>query len=273
MSHAATNWAIRQRGLKPAAKIVLWHLADRHNRDTGRCDPDQVLLAADCEMSRSTLNVHLSELEKRGLIRRVQRLDERTKRQLSTAYILAMDGENPVSEIRTRAQDVEHRAQDMVPPVSEIRTRAVSGKSPEPCPENGESRVRNPDTNLGREPGREPEGARAAVQPFEVDRSSEQDRFPEFWAAYPRKENRTKAEAEFFAATLATDADAIIAAARTFASAAKAAGQETRFMPLPATWLRDKRWTDQIAPPADDERAAKVRKWDRIASEYGEPAA
>ena len=205
MSHAATNWAIRQRGLKPAAKIVLWHLADRHNRDTGRCDPDQVLLAADCEMSRSTLNVHLSELEKRGIIRRVQRLDERTKRQLSTAYILAMDGENPVSEIRTRAQDVEHRAQDMVPPVSEIRTRAVSGKSPEPCPENGESRVRNPDTNLGREPGREPEGARAAVQPFEVDRSSEQDRFPEFWAAYPRKENRTKAEAEFFAATLATE--------------------------------------------------------------------
>ena len=64
MSHAATNWAIRQRGLKPAAKIVLWHLADCHNGHTGQCNPRQALLAEMCEMSRSTLNAHLAELEK-----------------------------------------------------------------------------------------------------------------------------------------------------------------------------------------------------------------
>ena len=33
MSHAATNRAILQRGLKPATKIVLWFLCDRHNPD------------------------------------------------------------------------------------------------------------------------------------------------------------------------------------------------------------------------------------------------
>ena len=33
MSHAATNWAIQQRVLKPASKIVLSHLCDRHNLD------------------------------------------------------------------------------------------------------------------------------------------------------------------------------------------------------------------------------------------------
>ncbi|SEG14890.1 hypothetical protein SAMN05421751_11282 [Jhaorihella thermophila] len=40
MSHYATTWAIRQRGLKPATKLVLWYLADRHNPDYG-CFPSQ----------------------------------------------------------------------------------------------------------------------------------------------------------------------------------------------------------------------------------------
>jgi hypothetical protein len=34
MSHEATNWAIKQRGLKPTTKIVLWHLCDRFNPTT-----------------------------------------------------------------------------------------------------------------------------------------------------------------------------------------------------------------------------------------------
>ena len=45
MSQAATNWAIQQRGLKPATKIVLWFLCDRHNPDFG-CFPTQARLAA-----------------------------------------------------------------------------------------------------------------------------------------------------------------------------------------------------------------------------------
>ena len=142
MSHAATNWAIRIKGIKPATKIVLWHLCDRHNADTGRCNPSQERLAEDAEMSRSTLNVHLGRLEAMGLIERITSIDPRTKRQLPTAYRLAMDTDiEPVAE-----------PQDVVAP--------VSGKSPKPCPENRQSRVRNPDTNPVREPGREPRRAK-----------------------------------------------------------------------------------------------------------------
>ena len=54
MSHAATNWAIQQRGLKPTTKIVLWHLCDRFNPDYG-CFPSQDRLAHDCEISRSNI--------------------------------------------------------------------------------------------------------------------------------------------------------------------------------------------------------------------------
>jgi hypothetical protein len=39
MSHYMTALAMKQRGLKPAAKIVLYWLADHHNGETGRCFP------------------------------------------------------------------------------------------------------------------------------------------------------------------------------------------------------------------------------------------
>lgn len=90
MSHAATHWAIQQRGLAPATKLVLWFLADRHNPDFG-CFPSQEQLARDCEMSRASVNRHLDELEARGLIRRERRVDPQTRRQLPTRYRLAFE--------------------------------------------------------------------------------------------------------------------------------------------------------------------------------------
>ena len=72
MSHKATVWAIQQRGLKPATKIVLWFLCDRHNPDFG-CFPTQARLADDAEMSISALNEHLAKLQELRLIHLVGR--------------------------------------------------------------------------------------------------------------------------------------------------------------------------------------------------------
>lgn len=140
MSHAATNWAIAQRGLKPATKIVLWHLADCHNPSNG-CFPSQDYLSDRCEMSRSSLNEHLATLESLGLIRREQRRDTRTRKQENTRYHLAFEddfGPNPS------------------PKSGHGSSEPVSGNPQKPCPENGESRVQNPDTNPVREPVTEP---------------------------------------------------------------------------------------------------------------------
>ncbi len=90
MSHKATNWAIQQRGLMPATKLMLWHLCDRHNPDFG-CFPSQDQLAADAEISRASLNVHLDKLETTGLIRRHRRVDEVTRKQKSTRYVLGFE--------------------------------------------------------------------------------------------------------------------------------------------------------------------------------------
>lgn len=89
MSHDATNWAIKQKGLKPATKIVLWHLCDRFHPDHG-CFPSLDTLAEDCEMSRRSVQDHLAELERVGLIR-IEKM-ERVKGQLPrNRYVLGFE--------------------------------------------------------------------------------------------------------------------------------------------------------------------------------------
>jgi hypothetical protein len=184
MSHAATNWAIQQRGLKPTTKIVLWHLCDRFNPDFG-CFPSQEQLAHDCEISRSTLNEHLTLLESAGLIRRVQRLNPGNKRQMPTRYILAFEpgftqdrptpcpetghGRNAQNDLpfapSENAAEIAASCVDIHTPCPKSTHGAASDFDPEPCPEKAPSRVRNPDSNLVREPVSKPvkeeEGAQA----------------------------------------------------------------------------------------------------------------
>ncbi|PHP68196.1 hypothetical protein CSC94_05965 [Zhengella mangrovi] len=157
MSHAATDWAIQQRGLKPATKLVLWHLCDRYHPDHG-CFPSQDTLAHDCEMSRSSLNEQLLKLEEVGLIRREQRRDERTNRAKSTIY---------------RFKFESGFADD---PCPESGHGSVSGNDPEPCPENAESRVQNLDTNPVREPVIEPVTEREARESADEDGETENRR-------------------------------------------------------------------------------------------------
>ena len=178
MSHQGTNWAILQRGLKPTTRIVLWHLCDRYNPDYG-CFPAQERLAYDCEISRSTLNLHLIRLETAGLLRRVQRIDPISKQQMSTRYILGFEerlpsgsedselestlfddqyAEKPCSEIGHGCSTQKHHKNsnfdDQIHehPCPDSGHGAVSDFEPKPCPKNGHSRVRISDTNLVREP-------------------------------------------------------------------------------------------------------------------------
>ena len=162
MSHKATNWAILQRGLKPATKLVLWYLCDRHTTDYG-CFPSQIQLAEDAELSLSALNEHLLRLESAGLIRRIRRLDPRTRRQQSTRYMLAFEAEfheepTPESGHGPDETDAEHSG----------KPSPDSGHGP--TPDLGPSRLRIPDTNSVREQEEEEEeeraGARAGFEDF-----------------------------------------------------------------------------------------------------------
>ena len=172
MSHKATNWAIQQRGLKPATKIVLWFLCDRHNPDFG-CFPTQARLAEDAEMSVSALNAHLAKLEELRLIHRVRSHDPRTHKRQATRYILGFEegfpqGPTPETVDGTTGTEGEQRAN----PTPDSGHGAISGFSPKPSPDFAQSHLRNPETNLVREPLRKPvkeeEDAQARDCGFEI---------------------------------------------------------------------------------------------------------
>lgn len=106
-------------------------------------------------------------------------------------------------------------------------------------------------------------------QPFDPpDRTAEQDRFAEFWRAYPRQEGQVQAEAAFIAAAIRTDAEAIIAGAKALALARQ--GEDPRYTPLPAKWLKDKRWTDVHQPraPQPKQPPSSVEKYRAIGRRY-----
>ncbi|MET4102764.1 hypothetical protein ABIE58_002200 [Roseovarius sp. MBR-78] len=238
MSHEATNWAIRQRGLKPTTRIVLWHLCDRFNPDYG-CFPSQERLAHDCEISRSTLNEHLGQLEAVGLLRRVPRLHPVTKRQMPTRYILGFEagftphvpdpcpdtghGNPDQQESRAEPAPFDEEAQADDDPCPETghgcEARPVSDFPAEPCPENAPTRVRNPDTNPVREPLSKPvkeeEGAQARdaiseeffgelVRALGLDPAA----LPGWWQGWPPREHVRRWRDD-----LGLDEDAILAVA------------------------------------------------------------
>ena len=152
MSHKATVWAIQQRGLKPATKIVLWFLCDRHNPDFG-CFPTQARLADDAEMSISALNDHLARLEELRLIHRVRVHDPRTHKRQATRYILGFeDGfpQEPTPETGDGFSGTNNEQDD--DPTPDSGHGSISGFPANPSPDFAGSHLRNPETNLVREP-------------------------------------------------------------------------------------------------------------------------
>ncbi|CTQ53559.1 MarR family protein [Roseibium album] len=198
MSHKATNWAIEQRGLKPATKIVLWHLCDRHNPDHG-CFPSQDQLAQDCEISRASLNRHLDELERRGLVSREARRDRQTRKQLSTRYHLAFEEDFEPADTADPCPELRHGNDD----------ETVSQNVQKPCLKNDETRVSICDTNPVREPVREPVIEKERVSGREntqdpkahsVTKRAWQRRFRKAHAAWPTvaDDSPKKTEAAWF---------------------------------------------------------------------------
>ncbi len=149
MSDLATDWAIRQRGLLPAAKLVLWHLCDRHTPGSG-CFPSQDHLIAAAEISRASLNTQLRRLEDAGLIRRQRRLGRGAGQRKSTRYVLGFEADFPQKRGQVFGQ---RNGQKPSPDLAQTPPKPCPDfdqKHPKPCPDFRQSHLRILDTNLVR---------------------------------------------------------------------------------------------------------------------------
>ena len=173
-----TALAMKQKGLKPAAKIVLYWLADHHNSETGKCFPSLKTLASECEMDVATVKRHLKHLEDMGIIHRHQRHRENGS-QASTQYTLQM---------------IEPLAQNAPPPSAKCANPLAQKRTPHNLVNN----------NLG-------------IKPKDIAHS-EHDRFDDFWSEVPRKIGKGQARKAWNAAVKKTDAETLIAGIRRFAA-------------------------------------------------------
>jgi hypothetical protein len=89
MSFAAMAWAASQKKISSGEKLVLIMLADRHNNDTGQCNPSHQRLSEDCCMSEKTVRRCIDGLVAAGLVKKINVVEGGIKR--TNQYILTGD--------------------------------------------------------------------------------------------------------------------------------------------------------------------------------------
>lgn len=89
MTATRAAWAHMRAVKMPApARLVLLALADRHNQETGRCDPSIATICKDTQLSERAVRDGLRDLEKLKLISTTERKlrTGRGKRNLTNRY-------------------------------------------------------------------------------------------------------------------------------------------------------------------------------------------
>lgn len=90
--------------------------------------------------------------------------------------------------------------------------------------------------------------------------------FDQFWEAYPKKENRKQAQAQFQAAIAKGVAAQVLIGKAAQYAIAKATVQDPRFIKTPGNWLRDECWLEDPQPsqpkkkPVPADRVTKPAK-------------
>jgi len=110
--------------------------------------------------------------------------------------------------------------------------------SPSPSPSPKQEQELTPPTPRKRGEGVGTSAVKLKAVPAE-------DRFAEFWQAYPRKVAKPAAEKAW--RKVAAEADAIMAGLRRQAGCEQWAKDGGQFIPYPATWLNGRRWEDAPA--------------------------
>lgn len=240
MSHAATHWlaTVPPSEMTHGEFRVLFHLCDCHNASMG-CFPKQAYLRDHTGLSNGGLNKALSELERKGLLRRERARDERTNRQKPTRYILGFELPTPSEPTPLSGVGAVSTFEAVPTPLSEgsVSTGVESYIKEEPV----------------KEPGIEPCAANASHSAdFNFDQFCDL-----FIEAFPRLGNRSATIAELGKAIEAgEDPERIIAAAKAYADEQK--GNQTQFVSMSENWLRAQRWANYQKPQSDAEKADLV---------------
>lgn len=197
----------------PLRKLVLLKLADNAS-DQGECWPSYQHIADQCEISRSTVKVHIRELEKAGLLRR----EFRRNGELNQSNVFHLTLHSGSAENRGGATDA---------PPGAVYTR-------------GGGAAAAPRTSHSFEPVNEPKP---------LCKKEGGEAFEQFWKLYPNKKGRKAAIAAWSKLNpdpqLSNKLLMVLCNHRLSRDWTKDNGQ---YIPMASTWLNGERWTDELQP-------------------------
>lgn len=210
MAHAAVHWAINEiefpKEVKPAARWLLVHIADRADRDTWECWPSHKLLAKDAGMSARTVLDLMFVLEEAKLISRAAHFRPDGTRSSDRITLLSGYATIAGGDRNIQRDQPQHST-----------------------PERAKAAVQN----LVTEPGKRTDIVLGAAEPFDA-----------WWSAYPRKMAKVAARKAWKAASAKIGLDDLLELTRLFAD--HVLGKDPEHIAHPATWLNGERWNDEL---------------------------
>jgi hypothetical protein len=247
MSVEAMTWAFAQ-AIKPAQKIVLLVLANSATPE-GVCQEEvstlEYLLDNARPMTARVFQRHVRQLEALELVTRTPRYDAASGRQLSNHYRLAMGEGGNFARVPPRGCG-EGGSFARGGRVTELR-QGEGGKTATPKDQEQE-KDKEPDLEERKE------GEEREERPVKKERSlvvSWQESFRRFWARYPRKIGKGAAEKAWQKLNPSPElVETILAQVEAAQATEQWQKDGGAFIPLPATWLNQRRWEDEYVPAA-----------------------
>lgn len=247
MSHEATMWAVKVRGISCAEARVLWHLADCHNPIFG-CYPKQDYLADACEIDERSVRRCLAALRDKGLVNWIEQREGKNRK--ANRYSLGFE---PGFRAFSPCEEAENQADNL-----SGSSEASTGQEEQFEPDNFDALNRTPESSI--EPVREP-----VIEPvIERERASEavsqespkaiERKFKLWYPTYPGYQHTSEdaARKQWFALS---DEDRAECIARTPAFIAAGKAAKANFV-YPSVYLRERGWLkmddpkSEFAPPS-----------------------
>lgn len=229
MSVQAISWALSVEAGSPSAKCTLLCIAN-YADDRGRCWPSQATIAKQSEQSVDTIQRRIKDLERAGLLSRVERPEQNGKAGGRYFYQLSMINQSSIQDVETIPQSAARSK--TTPQIAENH----AAKSQKPC------RTVAAQTAILEPSFLEPsEGIPPSDWPSNY--------FDQFWERYPpgrktekraviEKLDRIKRDGEVTFSVL-------IAGVVRYADSRP----EPKYTKAPLVWLNRGCWDDEIEPP------------------------
>lgn len=240
----AQVWDAQDLIQKQGELLVMLVLADYAN-DDGVCWPSIEQIARKSRMDQRSARRIVRRLEEQGHVVRAASVGRETNR-----YVIIPNPDRESGSTLT-----ESPGRKTPNPDSEYTQPGLSIHSP-PYPPYKDKPSKNHHNARESDLFNESENGEAIPS----SQASWKDLFDQWWAIYPRKASRKKAEERFRAALKRVGFEALMQATRNYAAAVSAKGTEQQFIAHGSTWLHQERWEDWLSPQEEPSETMRMLK-------------